>query len=99
MPAATRPNLKAALKEHFGHDSFMPGQEEIIRRLLRGKDVLAVLPTGGGKSLIYQLAAQLLPGVTVVVAPLLALMTDQVESLEQQGIEASVVSSMQSEGQ
>src|SRR5438045_2664279 len=65
---------QAVLRETFGFDEFRPGQEEIIRALLDKHDVLAVLPTGGGKSLVYQLAAELLPGVTLVVSPLLALM-------------------------
>jgi ATP-dependent DNA helicase RecQ len=59
-------DLLAPLREHFGFESFLPGQERIVRALLAGRDVLAVLPTGGGKSLTYQLAAQLLPGVMLV---------------------------------
>ncbi|MHB8991146.1 MAG: RecQ family ATP-dependent DNA helicase [Chloroflexota bacterium] len=88
--------LKALLRR-FGHESFRPGQERIIRDLLRGRDVVAVLPTGFGKSLVYQLAAQLLPGATVVVSPLLALMKDQVESVEERGLVVGVVDSTQSE--
>lgn len=89
----------AVLSEQFGLDEFRPGQEEIISQLLAGRDVLAVLPTGAGKSLVFQLAAQLLPGLTVVVSPLLALMKDQIESIEERGIDASSVSSMQSAGE
>ncbi len=86
-----------ALLSRFGHTSFRPGQESIIRTLLRGRDVLAVLPTGGGKSLTYQIAAQVLPGITIVVSPLIALMKDQVESLEERGIDVGFVNCTQSE--
>src|SRR3954453_12012754 len=79
------------LLHKFGHDSFRPGQQECIQALLDGRDVLGVLPTSGGKSLIYQLTAQLLPGITVVVSPLIALMQDQLESLEDQGIDAGAI--------
>lgn len=81
----------------FGYESFRPSQERLIRLLLAGRDALAVLPTGYGKSLVYQLAAQLLPGVTVVVSPLIALMKDQVESLEARGLSAAVVNSAMAE--
>lgn len=84
------------LLQDFGHDAFRPGQEECIRALLAGRDVLGVLPTSAGKSLVYQLTAQLLPGITVVVSPLIALMQDQVESLEDHGIEAGALNSMRS---
>lgn len=88
-------DLLAALRERFGFATFRPGQERIVRDLLAGRDVLAVLPTGAGKSLPYQLAAQLLPGVTLVVTPLLALMKDQVESLRARGVPAEMISSAQ----
>src|SRR5256885_357197 len=65
--------LRSALRDHFGYRDFRPDQERIIRLLLEGRDALAVLPTGAGKSLVYQLAAQLLPGITIVVSPLIAL--------------------------
>jgi ATP-dependent DNA helicase RecQ len=83
----------------FGHDSFRPGQERIIRWLLSGRDVLAVLPTGSGKSLVYQLAAQLLPGPTVVVSPLIALMKDQVDVMERTGLGAAMINSTLSAGE
>ena len=89
-------DLEAILRERFGHASFRPGQEPVVRALLAGRDSLTILPTGGGKSLIYQLAAQLLPGLTIVVSPLLALMRDQVESLEARGLGVSVINSTQS---
>lgn len=92
-------DLEGYLVERFGHESFRPGQKRIIQSLLRGRDVLALLPTGAGKSLVYQLTAQLLPGVTVVVSPLLALMKDQAESVAAAGFEVAVVNSAQSEGQ
>ena len=89
--------LDAAL-EQFGHESFRPGQERVIQALLEGRDVLALLPTGTGKSLTYQLTAQLLPGATIVVSPLIALMHDQLDSLSAQGIPVSVINSTQSRG-
>lgn len=95
----TNIDLHATLREHFQLDSFRPGQEEVVRTLLQGRDVLTVLPTGAGKSLVYQLTAQLLPGVTVVVSPLLALMKDQVDSIEAAGLEVGVINSAQSAGE
>ena len=70
--------LHAALKRVFGFDAFREGQEDIIRAILNGEDALAVMPTGSGKSLCYQLPAIMRPGLTVVVSPLIALMRDQV---------------------
>lgn len=95
----TNIDLHATLLEHFQLDSFRPGQEEVVRTLLQGRDVLTVLPTGAGKSLVYQLTAQLLPGVTIVVSPLLALMKDQVDSIEAAGLEVGVINSAQSAGE
>ena len=90
-----RAELLEALRQRFGHASFRPGQERIVRALLGGRDVLAILPTGAGKSLVYQLSSQLLPGVTLVVSPLLALMKDQVESLHARGLRVGVINSAQ----
>jgi ATP-dependent DNA helicase RecQ len=77
------------LRAHFGHDSFREGQEPVVRALLDGRSALAVFPTGGGKSLCYQLPALLLDGLTLVVSPLIALMRDQVEALTAKGISAA----------
>ncbi len=77
---APRPEALEALKELFGHDQFRSGQVDVIERVLDGVDTLAIIPTGGGKSLTYQLPAMLVPGVTLVVSPLIALMKDQVEN-------------------
>src|SRR5215510_11053267 len=81
------------LTEAFGFTRFREGQEEIIETILGRQDVLAVMPTGSGKSLCYQLPALLLPGTTLVVSPLIALMQDQVDTLVRRGIPASFVNS------
>jgi ATP-dependent DNA helicase RecQ len=85
--------LRETLKKYFGFTSFRPLQEEIIRDALAGKDVFAVLPTGGGKSLCFQLPALVRPGLTVVVSPLIALMKDQVDALQSAGIPATFLNS------
>ena len=82
-----------ALADVFGYSSFRPHQEEIVRAVLAGRDVFAVMPTGGGKSLCYQLPALLLPSVTVVVSPLLSLMKDQVDAARRNGINAATINS------
>ena len=79
-----------ALQERFGFDSFFQGQEEVVRRILAGEDTLAILATGGGKSLTYQLPALMLEGTTLVVSPLIALMKDQLDMLKARGITAAV---------
>jgi ATP-dependent DNA helicase RecQ len=79
-------NLRAALQEKFGFDDFHPGQEDVVSRVLNGQDTLAILATGAGKSLTYQLPALLLEGTTVVVSPLIALMKDQLDMLRDRGI-------------
>ena len=86
----TTVDLRAALREHFGYESFNPGQVEVITRVMAGEDTLAILATGAGKSLCYQLPALLLPGTTVVVSPLIALMKDQLDMLAERGITATV---------
>ncbi|HEY3321948.1 MAG TPA: DNA helicase RecQ [Planctomycetota bacterium] len=85
--------LLQALRKNFGYTSFRPLQEEIIRDTLAGRDVFGVLPTGGGKSLCYQLPALLRDGLTVVVSPLIALMKDQVDSLQANGVAATFLNS------
>ena len=82
------------LRTHFGHSGFRPGQEEIITAVLGGRDVLAVMPTGSGKSLGYQLPAVMLPGLTLVVSPLISLMKDQVDELNRRGIRSGALHSM-----
>ena len=87
------PNLLPLLKQYFGFTSFRPLQEEIIRDSLAGRDVFALLPTGGGKSLCFQLPALARDGLTVVVSPLIALMKDQVDALQASGIAATFLNS------
>jgi ATP-dependent DNA helicase RecQ len=84
------------LKQYFGHTEFRPLQEEVVDTILGLQDLLMILPTGGGKSLCYQLPSLMMSGVTVVVSPLLALMHDQVVALQANGISADMLSSMQS---
>jgi ATP-dependent DNA helicase RecQ len=87
------PNLEQALKYHFGYDRFRPGQRQIIEDALQNRDLLIVMPTGGGKSLCFQLPALLKKGLTVVVSPLIALMQDQVEGLRNNNISATFLNS------
>ncbi len=94
LPADLSPTaLAAALKQRFGFDSFRPGQQEVVCDILCGRDLLAVMPTGGGKSLCFQLPALLRPGVCIVISPLIALMQDQVRLLQNNGIEATFINS------
>jgi ATP-dependent DNA helicase RecQ len=88
-------NKLETLEHYFGHSSFRPLQEEVVDAILAKQDVLMILPTGGGKSLCYQLPTLLMEGITVVVSPLLALMHDQVVALKENGISAEMLSSMQ----
>ncbi|WP_414572792.1 DNA helicase RecQ [Nostoc sp. CCY 9925] len=87
------PNLEQALKYHFGYDRFRPGQRQIIEDALQNRDLLVVMPTGGGKSLCFQLPALIKKGLTVVVSPLIALMQDQVEGLRNNNINATFLNS------
>ncbi|QOV23648.1 DNA helicase RecQ [Anabaenopsis elenkinii] len=87
------PHLEQALKYHFGYDNFRPGQRQIIEDALQNRDLLVVMPTGGGKSLCFQLPALIKKGLTVVVSPLIALMQDQVETLRNNNIAATFLNS------
>src|SRR4051812_30097339 len=98
MNPETKP-LLALLKQYFGYTSFRPLQEEIISDSLAGKDVLAILPTGGGKSLCFQLPALARPGLTVVVSPLIALMKDQVDAMQASGVAATFLNSSLAAGE
>lgn len=93
------PNSHEILKKVFGYDSFRPGQEEIVDSLLAGRDVLAVMPTGAGKSICYQVPALLLPGITIVVSPLVSLMKDQVGALVQAGVAAAFLNNSLTDNQ
>lgn len=86
-------NLEAILKEEFGYDTFRIGQKELIEKVLSGEKAMGIMPTGGGKSICYQLPATVLPGVTLVVSPLISLMKDQVDSLNEVGIPATFLNS------
>ena len=96
---STAPILLPLLKQYFGFTSFRPLQEEIIRDALAGKDVFALLPTGGGKSLCFQLPAMVQSGLTVVVSPLIALMKDQVDGMQAGGIPATFLNSSLAQGE
>ena len=85
----------AALKRYFGYDSFRPGQEGLVETIMAGRDVLGVMPTGAGKSVCYQIPAALLPGVTIVVSPLISLMRDQVDGLNDASLNAAYINTTQ----
>ena len=92
-------NLNTALKKYFGYSTFKAGQEDIINSILAGKDIMGVMPTGGGKSICYQLPALLLPGLSLVISPLISLMKDQVDALNELGITAACINSTMESGQ
>jgi ATP-dependent DNA helicase RecQ len=92
-------DIKALLKQYFGYDEFRNGQQEIAEKILNGKDVLGIMPTGSGKSICYQIPSLVLDGVTIVISPLISLMKDQVDSLSQAGIKAAFINSSLSQNQ
>lgn len=92
-------NAREILKTYFGYDSFRNGQENIINAILSGRDALAIMPTGAGKSICYQVPALLLSGITLVISPLISLMQDQVKSLNEAGIHAAFINSSLTETQ
>lgn len=91
--ASTLDQARAVLKQVFGYETFRSGQETVIEAVLNGRDAVALMPTGGGKSLCYQLPALMLPGVTVVVSPLVSLMDDQVSAMQAMGVPAGAIHS------
>jgi ATP-dependent DNA helicase RecQ len=93
LKALATPDLRERLKLTFGFEAFRPGQEEIIRAVLAGRDCIGVMPTGAGKSLTYQLPARMLGGTTLVISPLIALMKDQVDALTEAGVKATFLNS------
>ena len=102
FPLMASPTLKDAreiLKSAFGYEQFRPGQEAAVSAILSGRDTVVVLPTGGGKSLCFQVPALLMPGLTVVVSPLISLMKDQVDALNAKGLPAAFINSTLSSGQ
>src|SRR5688572_18223692 len=95
---AVHDDVVTRLRRHFGHPAFREGQAPIVAAVLGGRDVLAVMPTGSGKSLGFQLPAVMLSGITLVVSPLISLMKDQVDELNRRGIPSGALHSMLSAG-
>ncbi|MBA3715638.1 MAG: DEAD/DEAH box helicase, partial [Pyrinomonadaceae bacterium] len=90
---ATIEEMLRALRKHFGFADFREGQREVVRAILEGHDTVVVMPTGGGKSLCYQLPAMMMEGATLVVSPLIALMKDQVDALRARRLPATFINS------
>ena len=90
------PTAHDLLKQYFGYDSFRPGQDKLVQSILSGRDTLGIMPTGAGKSICYQVPALLLPGLTLVISPLISLMKDQVGALNEAGVPAACVNSAMS---
>ena len=99
MTQSTLDRARTALTANFGYPDFRPGQARAVEAVLDGRDTLVVLPTGGGKSLCYQVPALLLPGLTVVVSPLISLMKDQVDALSARNLPAAFINSTLTSGQ
>src|SRR3982751_5026168 len=99
MVKPTVQDARAVLKKSFGYDKFRPGQEAAVTAVLAGRDTVVVLPTGGGKSLCFQVPALLMSGLTVVVSPLISLMKDQVDALVAKGLPATFINSTLTSGQ
>src|SRR3982750_102295 len=99
MVKPTIQDARSVLKKSFGYDKFRPGQEAAVTAVLAGRDTVVVLPTGGGKSLCFQVPALLMPGLTVVVSPLISLMKDQVDALTARGLPAAFINSTLTSGQ
>ena len=92
-------NANETLKVYFGYDTFRDGQEDIINAILSGRDVLAIMPTGAGKSICYQVPALMMSGITMVISPLISLMQDQVKALNEAGVHAAYINSSLTENQ
>ena len=99
MEGEKKLNALQTLKTYFGYDTFREGQESIVESILKHQDVLAIMPTGAGKSICYQIPALMLPGITLVISPLISLMKDQVTTLNQAGIHAAYLNSSLTPGQ
>lgn len=99
MEGDKKVNALETLKTYFGYDTFREGQEKIVEAILANRDVLAIMPTGAGKSICYQIPALMLPGITLVISPLISLMQDQVKALNDAGIHAAFINSSLTENQ
>src|SRR4051794_989847 len=100
VPAVDHATLKKVARERFGYRELRPGQEQVIGKIIEGRDTLSVMPTGSGKSAIYQIAGLFLDGPTVIISPLIALQKDQVEAIEDHRLpNAGLVNSTQRAGE
>ena len=99
MPTASFDDALAVLRRYYGYKAFRPAQEIIVKSLLNGKDTVAIMPTGAGKSICFQVPAMLLPGITLVISPLISLMKDQVDAMQEQGVPATFINSSLTAGQ
>ena len=99
MEGEKKVNALQTLKTYFGYDTFREGQESIVESILEHRDVLAIMPTGAGKSICYQIPALMLKGITIVISPLISLMQDQVKALNEAGIHAAFINSSLTENQ